>query len=493
MPQDDLKPGTIKNYNGEDYRYKGGGTKNKANWEKMPKQEAAPQPSSNPNMWEQSPEAKNMGMFEAFTRGMGLATGKDEGGKFHQSGNPLDLLHTPPPGLPSFGSTLENAFADTLNIREGAGLYRAGNKSAGMAMNVGSVLGLFGPDFIRGVGSGMKGGELTSAGKRQAAEAAASLAKKIRGSIADARVGETLVQPIREALETRFSKLHGALEGKYVQFDQQAKGLIQQIVRYNPDLTKHISDLFRETGRSITTAATESEKVRTASRAAGKVVPETLDVDRRAQELAKKMVDPAKDPQKYIQTEQKIKEKLLGKAKVMGEVGTSTKEVTKDVKHVARPYMEYKEANAVVRRLRDLQHEHPIAGKLADAIDGSIDRLAGFHGLGPERDNLKNMYKEFKDLEVAAATSVEKGFIRDLVRKTQAGRILLGPGEGKVQAKVEQAASKLLNKITGETKEQMLKDVGKWVEGAGAAAKQVPRYWKALHTAFTQDSSGGPV
>ena len=262
--------------------------------------------------------------------------------------------------------------------------------------------------------------------------------------------------------------------------------MIEQIVRYNPDLRKEITDLFRETGRTVTSTATESQKVRTASKAAKGVVPATLDIDRRAQELAKQVVDPAKDPQKYIQTAQKYKDMLLKKGKVLGEAGTATREVTKDTRYAARPYMEYKEANGIVRRLRDLAYDHPIAGKLADVIDGSIDELAKYHGLEDERAKIKQYYKEFKDIENGALLDVHKSLVRDIARRTQVGKALIQEGQGYVGKQTERAIAKLMNKLGADTKAEMVRDAGKWLEQTGKWSKRVPLMWRAIMSGFDQ-------
>jgi hypothetical protein len=396
------------------------------------------------------------------------------GGGFARGINPF---HTPadPANLPSFSNISQNkgqqpgmmdkvsdTVADSLNIREAAGMMHAGNVKGGLGMEAGTMASMFGSEALKLGGKAMKGVEplantaLDMAGKREAAQKAFQLVKTIKGNIKDARIAETLVQPIRNVLNAKFEPMHKALENEAVQFTNKAKSLITAIARNNPEAAKEISELFRETGRTTTSTTAAADKLRSVQ----KVGQGTITVPSGAQ--------------------------VAGKMKRISEAGSATRDVTKDTRYAVRPNYDYRSADRMVSRLRSMQGEHPILGKLADEIDKGLDDVAKAKGLLQDRIQLKGWYKQLKDIEVAATTSVTHSALRQMAKAVPKLGKFVSSGEGKVGEEEVKAANDLMREIQGKVKNEAIAKIGQIAEKAGKTWQRVPPAYKAILSGFSQ-------
>lgn len=379
---------------------------------------------------QQDPLGK-VGMGEAFGRGV----------------NPL---HQPPSsGLPSFGDW-SDVPADMLNIRESAGMMKAGNIKGGLAMDAGTLTSLAGPELLKGVGKMMEGTKLGASTKGlgiAAASRAKSLARQIGGSIKDARLSESLVTPITDQLNKMFEGLHTTLEHFDIPLSGRAKQLIIDIARNNPEASKEISDLYRETGRSVTTGSQQgSSKVVQATKKLGKGVKEV----------------------------------------VRDTNATKTANTIKDNRYAVRGSMAYRDADKLVTRLKSMAREHPALGKIAEEVDSAIDGIAKTAGKLDERMSLKKYWSEMKDVEAKAATSVQRSVLRGLLNKVTHGAV--SAGEGKVGESEIKQANDLMRRIQGKAKRDVLEKIGKVTQQAGKAWQAVPPTYRAILSAF----SAGP-
>jgi hypothetical protein len=162
----------------------------------------------------------------------------------------LNPFHSAPVGTPSTGSGLKDTGMDMLNLREISDPKQSKAHAAGMMG--GTIAGLMGPELIKGAGKAMKGTELgdkalSMAEKRMASVKAVQLVKQLRGNIKDARLAETLVQPIRSLLDRRFEPMHKALEKEAIAMPNAATQLLKRIVKNEPEMEKEVATLLNRT------------------------------------------------------------------------------------------------------------------------------------------------------------------------------------------------------------------------------------------------------
>jgi coenzyme F420-reducing hydrogenase alpha subunit len=271
------------------------------------------------------------------------------------------------------------------------------------------------------------------------------LVKRIGGNIKDARLADELVQPIRQLLDAKFEPLHKALEGETIQLSNVAKQTIKNVVRNEPEMAKEISDLYRETGQTISKGIGSSFEHATKTR------------------LGKGVSEVAKRTQ-------------------------SMRDMLKDTRYAIRQTLDYRSADKLVTRLRSLERESPQLGKLADEIEKGIDTVAKTLGKGAERAQLKQYYKEYRDVEKAAATSVTRSTLRALAKKLPKVGGLVDAGGGKVGSEEIEAANRLMRKIQGDMKSEAIRKIGQVSEMAGKAWQRIPPAYRALLSGFTESA-----
>jgi hypothetical protein len=368
-----------------------------------------------------------VGMGEAFGRGVN---------PFHQP---------PSSGLPSFGDW-SDVPADMLNIRESAGMIKAGNLKGGLAMDAGTLASLAGPEIVKGIGKGLQGAKLLPKEGGlgiAAASRAKGLMRQIGGTIKDARLSETLVTPLHNHLNQMFEGLHKAMDGSKIPLSNRAKSLIIDVVRNNPDAAKELGELYRETGKTITTAAQQgSSKVVQATRKLGKGVKEV----------------------------------------VRDTNASKTANTLRDSRYAVRQMLEYRDADKLVTRLKSMAREHPALGKIAEEIDNAVDGVAKTMGKLDERTQLKGYWAELKDIESKAATGVQRSVLRAMLSKVSRGAV--STGEGKISEDAIKQANDLMRRMQGKAKRDVIEQIGKVSEKAGKAWQAVPPAYRAIISGF---------